>query len=204
MTGDLNPAMLGVGLLVIIALLFFFLPRGKRNGVSAFVHGLPRRRYKDVVAEFGQPLFAVNAPGGVALWRPAPPYVEVVLKDESIQHKDHCDFLYATIQYYIPPEARAAVLSLSESINYDQLAQQLVARCHFMAANVATLWLATALAEGRVTLEQARENYKPLIMKAAKDTGLYKSLTEELGAATQRNALQYANMAPNFNCQIEA
>ena len=57
-----------------------------------------------------------------------------------------------------------AVRSISESITYDPLKKQIGVRCHFMGANVATALLAVYVAKGKMTIEEAMQEYGTYVM----------------------------------------
>lgn len=133
----------------------------------------PAGRFPDVVEEFGNPSMLDKRPGGQAVWskKDIPnhkPYDQIILIDEQIPHTKpapHVDFLYASINFEVPENRIADVLELSESVYYDRLKKQLWARCHFMGANVATLYLAIKIATGEISIHDI----------ATGDVDLYKS-----------------------------
>lgn len=178
----------------------------KQRSVSRFVHLLPKERYDDLVKEFGEPSILVNEAGGLAIWYHPAFYTQIVLKDESIEHdkpKPHCDFLYATVNVVVPFELVPLLLQISDSINYDNLKKELTARCHFMGANVATLWLAMRTLQDPANAAEYRSSYGPTIM-ATMDPAVYRQMVQELAQMVQQNQQANANQMPNRNCYIKA
>lgn len=151
---------------------------GKHGGFT------PAQRYRDIVAEFGQPTTIDRRPGGQAVWTrrdipPSKPYDRVVLIDEQIPHKTpkpHVDFLYVSLDYEVPEDLIPDVLRLSESVYYDRLKKQIWARCHFMGATVATLCLAVKIASRELTLAEIMDQdlYKMNIMSTMQGSPMYK------------------------------
>ena len=118
-----------------------------------------------LVGVYGQPSILNRDVGGSAIWLPEDLretcYTRLELKDESIPHalpKPHMDYYYTTVAFEIPPERIMDVLSLSGSVSYDQLKRELTARCATIEANDATLYLATEIAKGRISIDTVREN----------------------------------------------
>ncbi len=132
----------------------------------------PVARFPDIIEEFGPPSVLDKEAGGFALWDKTDLedegscFEQIILKDELIPHSvpaPHTDFLYATYKLDIPKEMRCEVLKLSDSLFYDPLKTELIARCHFMGAVVSTLWLAVMMVKEAWTLEEAKNLYGPTI-----------------------------------------
>lgn len=122
-----------------------------------------------LIAKYGQPSSIDPSVGGEVIWKKNrllnTCFDRVVLKDESVAHCKpmmHRDFVYAYVNYDIPPSKFLEVTSLSGSISYDPLTKQLRSRCGSIEANIATLALATHIGEGHLSLNyvQANELYK--------------------------------------------
>jgi len=132
---------------------YYLLSTNNKPNTLHWSSELAKKRYPDLIREFGKPSILIKRPGGMAIWSGdkllQSPYTELVLKDEAIPHccpSPHYDFLTSAICVDIDKQEQlTAVLSLSKSIWYDQLTHKLYARCHFMGANVATLELATRM-----------------------------------------------------------
>ncbi len=172
-------AQLIILLFAIVVVALFFLNRG--FDVSSFVHKLPRERYSDLVAEFGEP--DDHAKGIVFWYNKKGMYNRIVLKDEEILHcqpAKHYDFLYASISVYIPRSMVCEILKISKSIYYDQLKRELTVRCHFTGANIATIYLALKVATGQLTVNdiEAQDMYKDTIMVTV-DNKTYRDALEE-------------------------
>lgn len=175
----------------------------KDSNNNNWEHRLAKERMPDAITEFGTPTWYIKSKGGEAVWLNPHFYTRVVVRDESIEHKfpePHCDFFYASIGgIQLTRETMQQVEQLTDSVSYDQLKQELTARCHFMGANVATLSIALDLALGNITFEQAKESY-PKKIKASTDPETYKTMRNKL--AEQVTEAQAANTNPaNFSCQ---
>ena len=163
-------------------------PDGKHGNYN------PKDRFKDVVAEFGEPDYVQGQRGGMAVWSKntlksrGHCWDRVLMLDEQIPHENpgpHVDFLYSWYSLYVPNDKINDVRAVSESITYDPLKRQVMGRCHFMGANAATVLLGKRVATGEMTLDEAKKNYGPLIMKTVKghktyDTNAYNSYIKEL------------------------
>lgn len=188
---------------VVLVIIFLI---GRKSDISNFKHVLPKKRYLDIVKEFGRPDLLINKSGGLALWKNKDYFTKIILKDESIEHpkpKPHCDFLYATINVYIPQGALCEILGLSQSIYYDSLKRELTARCHFMGANVATLYLAMKMLVDPDNIETYKTQYGPTIMSTMKKEN-YTKMYSELKKMVDINKKMYKDKMPNRNCYIEA
>lgn len=191
---------------IIIYMLYNYIYQKPR--VNRFTHTLPKKRFDDVVREFGTPTYVYNAPDGVAIWDSPDFFEKVMLVDESVEHKSpkpHCDFLYSTVKVHIPVERLQNVLGLSQSIYYDRLKGHLTSRCHFMGANVATLLLALRIANDVDDMNIAGYygSYGPTIMSTMDET-VYKKLYGELKQLVVENQTKYKSTFPNKKCFIEA
>jgi hypothetical protein len=136
----------------------------------------PVDRFKEVVAEFGPPDFLNPNPKGMAWWdedtlkKRGKIWQSIMLIDEALVHdspEPHYDFLYTFYKHGIPKNKVCDVIGISDSITYDKLKHELMARCHFLGANIATLTLAVKVSNGEMSLEQAKANYGPYIMSTA-------------------------------------
>lgn len=186
----------------IVAFVVYLFMQNNRS-VGNFTHGPPKNRFKDVVDEFGPPDMVINSSGGLAIWKNRDYFKEIILKDESIEHlkpKPHCDFLYATINVFVPESVKCILLELSQSIYYDDLKRELTARCHFMGANVATLYLAMMIINDPANAEMYKSKYGETIM-GSMNPKTYKKLYNDLGNMVRMNQLMYKAYMPNVNCE---
>lgn len=134
----------------------------------------PTDAYDRESKDMGPPDLVDKSPGGLAIWREDTlknqdiPLIEVVLKDESIAHSEptpHRDYLYATYELDAPRDRINDIRALSDSVTYDPLKKQVTARCHFMGANYATLYLSALIADNTIGKDVAKNMYGPTIMK---------------------------------------
>ena len=68
------------------------------------------------------------------------------------------------------------VLALTESIGYDTMKKEIYARCHFMAANIVTLYLAKQIANGHKSLAHAQQEYVVLIPELSKESKNFQNM----------------------------
>ena len=104
--------------------------------------------------------------GGFAIWNDLGNYKRIEVRDEMALHMVpaiHVDFMRSIIDYPMSSDKIDDVRSLSESVQYDNLRHELSASCHFVGANVATLYLAILVASGEKTVIEARRMYGPAI-----------------------------------------
>ncbi len=99
-------------------------------------------------------------------------YSKLMIKDEEVPHlvpEAHVDYFYAFMYMDIPVHTVDKVLKLTESLSYDTMKKEIFSRCHYMAANVATLFLAKQIAQGQKSLGHARQEYGVLIKELGKE-----------------------------------
>jgi hypothetical protein len=131
-------------------------------------------------ASLGEPICMGKCRGGCISWnnvemladREGRGYVfdELKIVDEAVEHvvpAIHMDFFYVCMKLECPEERINSLLSLSESVMYDRLKRQVIVRCHFMPANIVSLYLATKIAKGDKSAAHARQEYGVLIMQLA-------------------------------------
>jgi hypothetical protein len=123
--------------------------------------------------KYGVPRIISRLRGGMAVWTKDKLndscFERIEILDESVAHcvpKPHRDFLYGYVNYEIPNDKVLEVISLSGSVSYDPLKKFLRARCGSEEANIATLYLATAIGNSRITLKEIQEKklYKKTIV----------------------------------------
>jgi hypothetical protein len=130
----------------------------------------PVDRYQDIVDMFGKPTHIEKKKGGWAIWdeqtlkaNGVDWVYRIKLEDECVLHTfpaKHHDFYYTT---YKPlpfksshlTKIRSIIEELTESVFVDPLEGLITARCHFIGANVATIYLAMMLARD---LEKTPDN----------------------------------------------
>lgn len=156
----------------------------------------PVARFPDLVKQFGTPDILVRGKNGRAVWTKKNsrifPFSEVWLLDEQVAHNNpapHNDFLYTTYPLRVDNKHKIrSILALSESVVYDSLKQEIRARCHFMGANVATIYLALQIARDKISGKEARRMYGPTIFSTIPghpkfQPGAYKKMYRELTRA---------------------
>jgi hypothetical protein len=143
--------------------------------------------------------------GGVAIWyyvdpyfrqanlypvdtsiRPTNVYSKLMIKDEAIPHlvpSPHTDWFYAYMYMDVPSDKVETVTGLTESVTYDTMKKEIRARCHFMPANLTTLFLAKQLANGHKKLSHAQQEYGVLISTLAQEemSGAGITMKEQMG-----------------------
>jgi len=124
-------------------------------------HKRPRAYYAECVRMFGKPDAESWKEGGFAIWYTRGLFTEHILRDEDVRHcvpRPHHDYFYSSIRFYVPDDKLCDVLKISGSLNYDGLKKLLTARCGAIGANYATLYLAMAVASGKLTIKQVKSN----------------------------------------------
>jgi len=128
--------------------------------VNNWIHNRPKKFYTKAIELFGNPTFCSNVKNGMAYWKTRGLFKEHLLRDEDIKHcvpANHYDYFYSTIEFYVPPEKRLDVLSISGSINYDGLKKTLTARCASIEANIATLYLGMSVGYGSMKIKDVKK-----------------------------------------------
>ena len=129
--------------------------------VDNWKHSGPKGYYVKCLELFGNPVFVANVKNGSAYWKTKGLFDEHLLRDESVKHcvpRNHLDYFYSSVKFYIPPNKVLDVLKISGSINYDGLKKHLTARCAGIGANYATLYLAMQVANGKLKIEEVKKN----------------------------------------------
>lgn len=129
---------LNVICLFVFIYIFMYKIQKSNVSVSNFINEEPKYVYDDLVYELGQPHVCINQPGGFAVWfpkhyDPSFPCVNIILKDERIEHKQpylHYDFLYATIIVDVTDEQLERILKVCKSVYYDRGTRELTVRCN--------------------------------------------------------------------------
>ncbi|MHA1682066.1 MAG: ubiquitin-like domain-containing protein [Promethearchaeota archaeon] len=165
----------------------------------------PVVRYHDLVKEFGvpDPHNVDSRKGGMIFWTKEELadgghcLERLELHDESLSHlvpTPHKDFLYTwfRVNSELSDKTISVISLLSESVTYDPLKRLIRARCHFMGANVATIWLIMFVIIGRgkyttatAALKKAQKMYGPTIFKTIPNTpkyenGFYEKMVKDL------------------------
>lgn len=125
-----------------------------------WLHQGPTEYLPKAIKSFGKPVFIATEPNGMAFWKSRGLFDEHILKDEEVKHctpAHHVDYFYSSIKFYVPPEYRLDVLSISGSISYDGLKKMIRARCAGINANIATLYLAMSIVHGSMTIDEIKD-----------------------------------------------
>ena len=160
-------------------------PSGKYGDFS------PGGRLPDLFEELGPPSIIDPRSGGLAIWykrdlNKSPHgrcFEEIMIKDEQIPHgnpANHTDFLYTQYNLCVPEDLVDDVRNLSTSVVYDPLKCWIRARCHSLAANVATLFLAKKIATGEISGEEAKSEYGKQIKKSSSEPAAYNNMLQYL------------------------
>lgn len=120
----------------------------------------PYIEYHKLVEKFGEPSFINTSPYGSAVWKKfgkCSPFARIMIVDEKVIHTkphNHCDFIYVTIKYHIDPKKMRDVLSISDSIMYDKLKQEVTVRCNTLETAVATIVMVDGVHNDIITNSQ--------------------------------------------------
>ena len=131
------------------------------NAVSKWYHKRPKSYYPKCVEMFGEPTSISNTKHGFAFWKTRGLFDEHILRDEDVKHcvpRNHHDYFYSSIKFFIPEDKVFDVLKISGSINYDGLKNLITARCGGIGANYATLYLGMMVAMGKMTIKEVQSD----------------------------------------------
>ena len=136
--------------------------------VSNWYHARAKSYYPTCIELFGKPTSISNTRHGFALWKTRGLFSEHILRDENVKHcvpRNHYDYFYSSIKFFIPADKVFNVLKISGSINNDGLKKQITARCGGIGANYATLYLGMMVAMGKMNIDdiQSGEIYPKYI-----------------------------------------
>ena len=121
----------------------------------------PKEYYKTCIKLFGEPDVIANVPDGIAIWKTKGLFSEHILRDETVKHcapRNHVDYFYSSVKFFIPKDKLFDVLKITGSINYDGLKKLLTARCATIEANYATLYLGMLVANGELNIKDVKKN----------------------------------------------
>jgi surface protein len=127
--------------------------------VSKWYHKRPKSYYPKCIEMFGEPTSISNTKHGFAFWKTRGLFDEHILRDEDVKHcvpRNHHDYFYSSIKFFIPEDKVFDVLKISGSINYDGLKNLITARCGGIGANYATLYLGMMVAMGNMTIKEVQ------------------------------------------------
>lgn len=130
------------------------------SAVSNWYYNGPKKYYEKCVKMYGKPTALANKRHGFAFWKTRGLFDEHLLRDEYVSHcvpRNHHDYFYSSVKFFIPKERVFDVLKISGSINYDGLKKLLTARCASIEANIATLYLGMMVGAGKMTIAQVKK-----------------------------------------------
>lgn len=153
-------------------------------------------QYRLLTNKYGKPcVLNPNKTKGLAIWHKdklKDTCFEIIeIYDEKISHcvpLPHIDFLYTSVNYEIPNDKVLDVISLSGSVSYDPLKKLLRARCATEDANIATLYLATSIGNGKVSFDRVKKEK------------LYKKTIESL-SSPENTEIYYRKLCQNLEKQ---
>jgi hypothetical protein len=118
-----------------------------------------------MVSKYGKPSTLDTGRGGSAIWKKGrlqnTVFDRIELRDENVPHSipyPHSDFLYAFVNYEVPPSRFLDVSSISGGLAYDPLKKELRSRGGSMEENLVALALALQIGEGQLSLMYAQAN----------------------------------------------
>jgi hypothetical protein len=129
-----------------------------------------KKEYIRMIEKYGKPSHVNIIPGGLAVWGNTcvgdTPFERLMIVDENVLHGNHFDFVYATVKISIDSKILSDVLSISDTLMYDKLKEELTSRCSSMETNMATLVLADKVEKGLVPVNMIDEVYKQEIISS--------------------------------------
>jgi hypothetical protein len=153
------------------------------NPISNWTFNL-KKSFDDLKREVGrEPDYIVNQPNGLVVYlNPTNWIMEHVLRDENIKHcvpSNHIDYLYTTINVFIPSNKVEYVQSISGSVILDLLKNTVSARCAGVGANYATLRTVIDVLNNDYSREEISDMYKKNIKNLSNDREYNKNLIKE-------------------------
>lgn len=127
----------------------------------------PKIEYHRLVKKYGRPTYSNTGSNGIAIWKYPGPFKRIMVIDENVPHGSHCDYVYATIKYFIDPKDMVNVLKVSDSIMYDKLKEELTVRCNSIELCAATIVLVNNVNKGLI--KNIDEQYRKDILRAIDD-----------------------------------
>lgn len=122
--------------------------------------------------KYGKPCFISNKTGGFAIWTrkklKKTCFERIEIHDEEIPNcvpKPHKEFFYCFVNYEIPESKIMDILSISGSLSYDPLKKLIRSRCHREAGNIGLLYLAVAVGNGIISLQDVQKGNMYLNIK---------------------------------------
>lgn len=126
----------------------------------------PEKTLLRITETYGPPDIIDKEEGGLAIWncctirkKTSHLYHEIMIRDESIKHSSHVDYLYTSVilKSALTKQQFMEIYDISPSLYYVQLERKLVVRCHFIGANIITLYLALAVQNGLISIVAIKE-----------------------------------------------
>ena len=152
-------------LLILLVVIVLVLGVRLSLNINNFKNKDAAEQYNILTKKYGNPSISDLSEGGIAIWKKdklkGTCFFEIKLLDESVPHcvpAPHRDFLYTYVKYEVPDDKVLDVISLSGSVAYDPLKKILSARCATESANITTLYLATAIGNSNVTIQEVQNN----------------------------------------------
>tara|TARA_B100000745_G_scaffold290723_1_gene229876 strand:- start:1104 stop:1685 length:582 start_codon:yes stop_codon:yes gene_type:complete len=123
-------------------------------------HSLPKETITKYILNFVLPY---DVGKDSVIWKNIAGFDITWVLDEQIKHThpiDHIDFVYSTIKVPgIEPEHVCIISQATGSIFIDLLKQEATARCHYLVKNAVSLGFVQDVVDGKITMEQSREEY---------------------------------------------
>ena len=121
---------------------------------------LPKKTIIQYFFNFG---FPYNVGKDSVTWKNIGGFDTTWVLDERIKHThpmDHIDFVYSTLKIPgIKPEHVCIISQATGSIFIDMLKEEATARCHYLVKNAVSLGFVQDVVEGKITMEDSREEY---------------------------------------------
>ena len=123
-------------------------------------HTLPKETIIKYFFNFG---FPYNVSKDSVTWKNIGGFDKTWVLDERIEHThpiDHIDFVYSTLKIPgIKPEHVCIIAQATGSIFIDMLKEEATARCHYLVKNAVSLGFVQDVVDGKITIEDSREEY---------------------------------------------
>lgn len=128
----------------------------------------PKKVAKTIIEKYGQPDEVTSER---LIWHNNGPWLKTELVNEEIPHKfpvPHHDMLKQTVAMLVPAEKFSDLAAYDGSVIVERTKGTLSARCDKESMNFLAVNLAKDVVEGKKSVEEARDAYASIAMKAMK------------------------------------
>lgn len=118
-----------------------------------------KKAFKDMVDKYGQPDSVTDE---MAIWNDNGPWARTIVYGEAVDHHfpmPHKDVLEQFVYYEVPTDKYDEIAEYDGSVILERTKGEISARCDMEGANFLAINLAKEIADGKITVEEARQKY---------------------------------------------